>query len=100
MTALLDCLDELDRLVRTQQRTPGMQSAEQFILGLHDAMQKVQALLAGRPDHDDFLNADSILTEAIDVYEKHPALPGVGKIGNALVGYRRTATASLPAGPA
>jgi hypothetical protein len=91
MTALLDCLDELDRLVRTA-RTRAMQSTEQFISGLHDAMQNVQALLVGRPNHDDFLDADSILTEAIAAYEKHPTQLGVGAIGNALVSYRRAAT--------
>ena len=93
MTALLDCLDELDRLVRTQQRTTEMQSDEQFISRLHDAIQKVEALLVGRLNHDDFFDAGFNLTEAIAAYEKHPSLPGVGKIGNALVGCRRTATA-------
>jgi hypothetical protein len=91
MTALLDSLDELDRLVRTA-RTRALQSTEQFISGLHDAMQNVQALLVGRPNHDDFLDADSILTEAIAAYEKHPTQRGVGTIGNALVRYRGTAT--------
>jgi len=90
MTALLDCLNELDRLARTAARPTGMPS-EKFISKLHDAMQKVQALLAGRPDHDHFLNADVILTDAIDAYGKHPTLLGVSKIRNALVGYRRAA---------
>jgi hypothetical protein len=90
MSALLDCLDKLDRLVRTQQRTMGMQP-EKFISGLHDAMQKIQVLLGGTTNHD-FLDADSALTETIDAYEKQPTLPGVAKIGDALVGYRRTAT--------
>jgi hypothetical protein len=88
MTALLNHLDELDRLVRAA-RKKGMQS-ERFISELHDAMGKVSALLPKKPN--DFLDADYILTETIAVYEKHPTLRGVGKIGNAIVGYRRTAT--------
>jgi hypothetical protein len=91
MTALLDHLDELDRLVRAHRtHHTGMQS-EKFISGLHDAMRKVSALLVGKPDHG-FLDADFTLTETIAAYEKHPTLPGVGKIGNALVRYRTTAT--------
>jgi len=88
MTALLDHLDELDRLVRAA-RKKGMQS-ERFISELHDAMRKVSAQLPKKPY--DFLDADYILTETIAAYEKHPTLRGAGKIANALVGYRRTAT--------
>jgi hypothetical protein len=90
MTALLGHLDELDRLVRTQQRTTGMQS-EKFISGLHNAMRKISQLLEGTTNHE-FLDADSTLTETIAAYEKHPTPLGVGKIGKALVSYRRTAT--------
>jgi hypothetical protein len=39
-----------------------------------------------------FLDADFALSEALEAYEKHPGVAGVGKIGNALVSYRRTAT--------
>jgi hypothetical protein len=39
-----------------------------------------------------FLDADFALSEALEDYEKHPELAGVGKIGNALVRYRRTGT--------
>jgi hypothetical protein len=88
MTALLDHLDELDRLVRAARKN-GMQP-ERFISEFRDAMGKVSALLPKKPN--DFLDADYILTEIIVAYEKHPTLRGVGKIGNALVGYRRTAT--------
>ena len=56
------------------------------------AMRKVSALLPKKPN--DFLDADYILTEIIAAYGKHPTLRRVGKIGNALVGYRRTATSS------
>jgi hypothetical protein len=88
-TALLNHLDELDRLWRTA-RTAGM-PPEKFISGLHDAMQKVQALLllAGRTNSD-FLDADYTLTETIAAYEKHPTRLVIGKIGNALVRYRRS----------
>jgi hypothetical protein len=89
MTALMDQLDELDRLVRGARRPGGMQP-ENFVSELHDAMRKVSALLSKKPN--DFLDADYILTETIAAYEKHPTVRGVGKIGNALVGYRRTAT--------
>jgi len=89
MTALLNHLDEQDRLVRTARR-PGM-PPEKFISGLHDTMQKIQALLSGTTN-DDFLDADFILTETIAAYEKHPTRLGVSEIGNALVGYRSAAT--------
>jgi hypothetical protein len=88
MTSLLDHLDELDRLVIAA-RKKGMQS-ERFVSELHDAMRKVSALLPKKTN--DFLDADYILTEIIAAYEKHPTLRRVGKIRNALVGYRRTAT--------
>jgi hypothetical protein len=91
MTALLDCLDELDRLVRTQKRTTEMQSDEQFVSRLHDAIHKVEALLVGRLNHDDFFDAGFNLTEAITAHENHPTLLGVSKIGDALLSYRRTA---------
>jgi hypothetical protein len=87
MTALLDHLDELDGLVRAARKN-GMQP-ERFISEFRDAMGKVSALLP--KNTNDFLDADYILTEIIAAYEKHPTLRGVGKIGNALVGYRRTA---------
>jgi hypothetical protein len=63
---------------------------ERFISEFRDAMGKVSALLPKKTN--DFLDADYILTEIIVAYEKHPTLRGVGKVGNALVGYRRTAT--------
>jgi hypothetical protein len=81
-------LDELDRLVRAARKN-GMQP-ERFISEFRDAMGKVSALLPKKTN--DFLDADYILTEIIVAYEKHPTLRGVGKVGNALVGYRRTAT--------
>jgi hypothetical protein len=87
MTALLDHLDELDGLVRAARKN-GMQP-ERFISEFRDAMGKVSALLPIKTNG--FLDADYILTEIIAAYEKHPTLRGVGKIGNALVGYRRTA---------
>jgi hypothetical protein len=87
MTALLDHLNELDRLWGTARR--GTQS-ENFVSELRDAMQQVWSLSA-RKTNPDFVNADSALTEAIAAYENHPQV-GVGKIGNALVRYRTTAT--------
>src|ERR1700677_2290077 len=90
LTALLDQLDELDRLVHAARKN-GMQS-DRFISELRDAMRKVSALLPKKPN--DFLDADYILTAIIAAYGKHPTLRGVGKIGNPLVGYRRTGTAS------
>jgi hypothetical protein len=87
MTALLDHLDELDGLVRAARKN-GMQP-ERFISEFRDAIGKVSALLPIKTNG--FLDADYILTEIIAAYEKHPTLRGVGKIGNALVGYRRTA---------
>jgi hypothetical protein len=87
MTPLLHQLDELDRLVRAA-RKEGMQS-QPFISKFRDAMGKVSTLLPKTTN--DFLDADYILTEIIAGYEKHPTLRGVGKIGNALAGYRRTA---------
>jgi hypothetical protein len=87
MTALLDHLDELDWLVHTA-RTTGMPS-EDFISGLRDAIGKVKS---ARKLNQDFWDADFILAEAIVAYEKHPTREGISKIGNALVGYRRTAT--------
>jgi hypothetical protein len=87
MTALLEYLDELDRLVRTA-RTTGMPS-EDFISGLRDAIGKVKPV--GKFNQD-FWDADFILAESLVAYEKHPTPEGIGKIGNALVGYRRTAT--------
>jgi hypothetical protein len=88
MTALLECLDEMDRLVQKARRTT-IQPAE-FAAGVHKAMQKVQTLLANPPIG--FLDADSILTETILEYERNPDLACVGKVGSALVGYRRAAT--------
>lgn len=87
MAALLDQLDELDRLVRAAHKE-GMQS-QRFISEFRDTMGAVSALLPKK--NNDFLDADYILTEIIAAYEKHPTLRGVGKIGNALVDYRRTA---------
>jgi hypothetical protein len=89
MNVVLNHLDELDLLVRTARRS-GMQP-EKFAGGMLDAMQKISALLAENPPVG-FLEADSALSEALDGYEKHPGLAGVGKIGNALVSYRITAT--------
>jgi hypothetical protein len=89
MSTVLDHLAELDLLVRAA-RSTGIQP-EKFAAGMRDAMQKISTLLAKNPPSG-FLDADSALSEALEDYEKHPGLAGVGKIGNALVGYRRTAT--------
>jgi hypothetical protein len=86
MTAFLDHLDELDRLVIAASK--GMQP-EDFSSGLHDAADKVKPV---RMLNQDFWDASSFLAESIVAYEKHPTPEGIGKIGNALVGYRRTAT--------
>jgi len=88
MTMLRYYVDELDRLVQ-QAAHRGMQSTE-FVSGLHCAMQKISLLLVGTTNHD-FLNADYILTEAIDDYNKHP-LPGVTEIGRLVGEYRGAAT--------
>jgi hypothetical protein len=85
MTALIECLDGLDRLVQKARRKTIR--PEEFAAGVHKAMQKVQTLLVNPPIA--FLNAYSILTETILEYERNPDLAGVGRIGNALVGYRR-----------
>jgi hypothetical protein len=87
MTALLDHLDELDRLVRTP-RTTGMPS-EDFVSGLRDTIGKVTPV---RKLNQDFWDADYILAGSIVAYEKYPTPEGISKIEKALVGYRRTAT--------
>jgi hypothetical protein len=89
MTGLADHLDNLDSLVRTA-RTSGM-AADKFVAAFRDAMQRVSGLLSGNPP-DGFLDAASNLTQALLDYEMKPGLSGIGKIGNALVSYRRTAT--------
>jgi predicted component of type VI protein secretion system len=89
MSIVLDHLDELDLLVRAARR-PGIQP-EKFAAGMRDAMEKISTLLAKNPPAG-FLDADFALSEALEDYEKHPGVAGVGKIGNALVSYRRTAT--------
>jgi hypothetical protein len=89
MSTVLDHLDELDLLVRAA-RSKGIQP-EKFAAGMLDAMQKIQALLAKNPPAG-FLDADFALSEALEDYEKHPELAGVGKKGNALVRYRTTGT--------
>jgi hypothetical protein len=89
MSTVLDHLDKLDLLVRAARGT-GVQP-DKFTAGMLDAMQKISALLAENPPPG-FLDADFVLSEVLDDYEKHPGLAGVGKIGNALVNYRRTAT--------
>jgi hypothetical protein len=88
MTALLDHLDELDRLWRTAVR--GTQS-ETFVSEFRDAMQQIWSLSTEKTNPD-FLDADFTLTKTIEDYKEHPSAPGVGKIGNALGRYRRTAT--------
>jgi hypothetical protein len=87
MTALLDRLDELDQLVHTA-RTKWLPPAD-FISGLRDAIGEVKPV---RALNQDFWDASELLAESIDAYERHPTSEGIGKIGNALVGYRRTAT--------
>jgi hypothetical protein len=91
MTALIEHLDALDRLVQNARQTKIQ--PDEFAADVHDAMDKVSKLLAGNPPAD-FLDADSILTETILEYEQNPNLAGVGRIGNALVSYRRTATSA------
>ena len=90
MSTVLDHLDELDSLVHAAARSTGIQP-EKFAAGMLDAMQKISTLLAKNPPAG-FLDADFALSVALEDYEKHPGLAGVGKIRNALVSYRRTAT--------
>jgi hypothetical protein len=89
MTALIEYLDELDLLVRNASRSKTQ--PEEFVAGMHDAMDKVSKLLAGNPPAG-FLDAYSNLTREILEYEQNPNLEGVGRIGNALVRYRTAAT--------
>jgi len=81
MTALLNHLDELDRLVIAARK--GMQP-ENFISELRDAFNKVSPLMVGRPNDltNRFFDAEDRLRQAIAVYEKHPTLSGVSDIGN------------------
>jgi hypothetical protein len=94
LTALLDHLNELDRLVNAACK--GMQS-EDFISGIHDAMGNVSPLLVGKPNDlsNKFFDAEHCLMETIVVYRNHPTLSGVGDIRNKLADYRRTAIAAV-----
>ena len=85
---IIECLDEMDRLGQQAHRT--RIQPEDFAAGIHNAMQKVLALLANQTT--EFQDADAILTRTISEYERNPDLAGVGRIRNALVSYRRTAT--------
>jgi hypothetical protein len=91
MNTLANHMDDMDLLVRTA-RSTGMQP-EKFAAGMLDAMQRVSALLSEGPPPPGFLDADALLSEALNQYETKPSLAGVGRIGNALVSYRRTAIA-------
>ena len=91
MTAFPDHLDELDRLVIAASK--GMQP-EDFSAGLHDAADKVKPV---RNAQSGLLGCQCLLAESIVAYGKHPTPEGIGKIGNALVGCRRTAFVALSA---
>jgi hypothetical protein len=92
MTALLDYLNELDRLVNVARK--GRIQSETFVAELRDAMGKVAALLKGTPNDlfNKFLNADSNLLKAIAAYKEHPTLLGVSEIGKMVSRYRTAAT--------
>lgn len=92
MTAIEEHLEELELLVRTARSS--VMTPDRFSAGFRLAMQKLSNSLEGAPPND-FLDADHFLTEALLNYEERPDLAGIGRIGNALVGYRRTVTATL-----
>jgi hypothetical protein len=94
MTALLDQLDEQDRLVIAARK--GMQP-ERFISELHDIMGKVSPLLVGKPNDlsNKFFDAEHRLMETIEVYKEHPTLSGVSDIEIKLGAYRKTAIAAI-----
>ena len=86
MTALLDQLDQIDRLVSAAHR--GVQS-EDFTSEVHDAIDKVTPV---RKLNQDFWDANYILARSIVAYESHPTPESIGEIRDVLVDYRRTAT--------
>lgn len=88
MTALIENLDELDLLVKAARQTRMKPSA--FAAAFRTAMGKTMDLMQDQYP-DGFLDADGKLTKCLLDYEANPDLSGIGRIGNALVSYRRTA---------
>jgi hypothetical protein len=89
MKTLIEYLDEAELLCHTARRR--WMQAEKFSAEVRVCIDSVSRLLASKPWTAGFDRADFDMAKAVEDYDQNPNLAGIGKIGNALVAYRREA---------